>query len=170
MPFPPSVSGKTGGYDGLVPSVTVAVFVFPSRRYVSLTEYEMVRLLAQGDRASFIEFALGSAEFTQHVEGYGLVREARTDPRISLGLVRTHLARQPRRVEESDPADREALVVEISRRRTRIERAMRRFLREGLLFAHGKQAMNEALAALPEERRAVLTQFGYDPNVERAIF
>jgi hypothetical protein len=37
MPFPPSVSGKTGGYDGLVPSVTVAVFVFPSRRYVSLT-------------------------------------------------------------------------------------------------------------------------------------
>jgi hypothetical protein len=72
MPFPPSVSGKTGGYDGLVPSVTVAVFVFPSRRYVSLTEYEMVRLLAQGDRASFIEFALGSAEFTQHVEGYGL--------------------------------------------------------------------------------------------------
>jgi hypothetical protein len=37
MPFPPSVSGKTGGYDGLVPSVTVAVFVFPSRRYVSFT-------------------------------------------------------------------------------------------------------------------------------------
>src|SRR4029453_5013913 len=90
------------------------------------------------------------------------VHEARTDPRISLGLVRTHLARQPRRVEESDPADREALVVEISRRRNRIERAMRRFLREGLLFAHGKKAMNEALAALPEERRAVLTQFGYD--------
>jgi hypothetical protein len=39
---------------------------------------------------------------------------------------------------------------------------MRRFLREGLLFAHGQKAMNEALAALPEERRAVLTQFGYD--------
>lgn len=125
-------------------------------------EYEMVRLLAQGDRASFIEFAVGSAEFTQHVEGYGLVRDARTDPRISLGLVRSHLARQPRRVEESDPADQEALVVEISRRRNRIERAMRRFLREGLLFAYGKKAMNEAMAALPEERRAVLTQCGYD--------
>jgi len=37
MPSPPSVSGKPGGYDGLVSSVTVAVFVFPSRRYVSLT-------------------------------------------------------------------------------------------------------------------------------------
>lgn len=125
-------------------------------------EYEMVRLLAQGDRSSFIEFAVGSGEFTQHVEGYGLVRDARTDPRISLGLVRGHLARQPPRVEESDPADQEALVVEISRRRNRVERAMRRFLREGLLFAHGKKAMSEAMAALPEERRAVLNQFGYD--------
>jgi hypothetical protein len=102
-------------------------------------EYEMVRLLAQG-----------------------LVRDARDDPRMSLGLVRNHLARQPRRVEESDPADQEALVVEISRRRNRIERTMRGFLREGLSFAHGKKAMNEAVAALPEERRAVLMQFGYE--------
>lgn len=125
-------------------------------------EYEMVQLLAQGDAVSFIEFAVGSAEFTQHVEGYGLVRDARTDPRISLGLVRSHLARQPRRAEESDPTDQESLVVEVSRRRNRIERAMRRFLREGLLFAHGKKAMAEAMAALPEERRAILAQFGYD--------
>jgi hypothetical protein len=37
MPFPPSVSGKPGGYADLVSSVTVAVFVFPSRRHARLT-------------------------------------------------------------------------------------------------------------------------------------
>jgi hypothetical protein len=37
MPFPPSVSGQPGGYAGLVPSVTVTVFVFLSRTYESLT-------------------------------------------------------------------------------------------------------------------------------------
>lgn len=132
-------------------------------------EYEMVRLLAQGDKASFIEFALGSAEFTQHVEGYGLVRDARTEPRISVGLVRGHLSQQPRRVEESDAADQEALVVEISRRRNQIERAMRRFLREGLLFAYGKKAMNEVLGSLREERRAILTQCGYDPTIQCGV-
>jgi len=37
MPLPPSVSGQPGGYAGLVPSVTVTVFVFLSRTYESLT-------------------------------------------------------------------------------------------------------------------------------------
>lgn len=133
-------------------------------------EYEVIRLLAHGDKASFVEFALGSAEFTQHVEGYGLVRDARTEPRISIGLVRGHLSRQPRRIEDSDPADPEALLVEISRRRNRIEGAMRRFLREGLLFAEGKKAMHEALTALPEERRAVLNQYGYKEMWDELYF
>jgi hypothetical protein len=37
MPCPPSVSGKPGGYADLVSSVTVAIFIFPARRYVRLT-------------------------------------------------------------------------------------------------------------------------------------
>jgi len=124
-------------------------------------EYEMVRMLAHGDRASFIEFALTSAEFTQHVEGYGLVREARSAPRLSIGLVINYLARQPKKVPESAPGDTEALLAEISRRRNRIEIAMRDFLLEGLLYAEGKKAMSCALAAVPDDRRTVLNQYSY---------
>ena len=39
---------------------------------------------------------------------------------------------------------------------------MRRFLREGLLFAEGKKAMHETLAGLPEERRAILSRYSYN--------
>lgn len=124
-------------------------------------EYEMVRLLATGDRASFMEFALHSAEFTQHVEGYGLVRDARSSPHLSIGLVKHHLAQQPRKAGESDSRDVEALLAEISRRRNRIEIGLRTLLREGLLFAEGKKAMSVAAAALKEDRRALISQFSY---------
>jgi hypothetical protein len=124
-------------------------------------EYEMVRILATGDKASFIEFALHSSEFTEHVEGYGLVRSARTDPRLSIGLVRHHLAQQPRKVADADPKDIEALLAEISRRRNRIEIGLRNLIREGLAFAEGKKAMSVATAALKEDRRAVLSHYAY---------
>lgn len=133
-------------------------------------EYELVRMLAHGERASFVEFALASAEFTQHVEGYGLVREARSNPRLSIGLVRNHLARQPKKVPESDPADLEGLLAEISRRRNRIEIAMRELLREGLLFGEGKKAMQAALTAVTDDRRAVLNQYSYQDVWEELYF
>jgi hypothetical protein len=104
---------------------------------------------------------IASAEFTQHVEGYGLVRDARSNPRLSIGLVKAHLARQPKKIPESDSSDLEGLLAEISRRRNRIEIALRLFLREGLLFAEGKKAMDTALSALTGERRAVLSQYSY---------
>jgi hypothetical protein len=124
-------------------------------------EYEMVRMLAHEERVSFREFAEASAEFTQHVEGYGLVHDARSDPKLSIGLVRTHLARQPKKAAEASPADSEAVLAEISRRRNRIEMAMRDMLRQGLHFAEGKKAMEAALRCLPSERRAVLAQYSY---------
>ena len=125
------------------------------------SEYEMVRLLAHGERTTFKEFSEESAEFTQHVEGYGLVRDARSDPRLSIGLVKSHLARQPRKAAESDAHDPEALQAEISRRRNRVETAMRELLHDGLRFAEGSRAMDAALGCLPAERRALLSQHSY---------
>jgi hypothetical protein len=124
-------------------------------------EYEMIRMLAQGDRSSFVEFAQSSAEFTQHVEGYGLVAEARSNARMTIGIVERYLARQPKKIAESASDDNEAVLTEISRRRNRIEVALRQYLREGLLFAEGKKAMEAALASLPSERRSVLNQHSY---------
>jgi len=124
-------------------------------------EFEMVRMLAAGERVSFKEFAESSAEFTQHVEGYGLVREARSEPRLSIGLVKDHLARQPRKVAEAEASDSQAVLAEISRRRNRIEVSMRDLLRDGLLFAEGSKAMEGALRCLTNDRRAVLNQHSY---------
>jgi hypothetical protein len=124
-------------------------------------EYEMLRLLANGETQTFVEFAQSSAAFTQHVEGYGLVRDARSDPKLSIGLVRSHLGAQKKVVVEAGVHDKEEIVVEVSRRRNRIETALRAMLRDGLRFAHGKKAMTVAISAIPDERRAVLNQFAY---------
>jgi hypothetical protein len=124
-------------------------------------EYEMLRLLAHGDKQTFLEFAQSSSVFTQHVEGYGLVRDARHDPKLSIGLVRSHLANQKKKPPEATTGDKEEVIVEVSRRRNRIEKLFRQMLRDGLRFSQGKKAMTVALAAVPEERRAVLNQFSY---------
>jgi hypothetical protein len=118
-------------------------------------------MLAHGERATFREFAETSAEFTQHVEGYGLVRETRSDPRISIGLVKNHLSRQPKKAQEADVSDSESVLAEISRRRNRVETAMRGLLHSGLRFAEGPKAMEAALSCLPTDRRAVLAQHSY---------
>ena len=127
-------------------------------------EYDMLRLLAHGEKQTFLDFAQSSAAFTQHVEGYGLVRDARHDPKLSIGLVRSHLAQQKKRPSEAVTGSQnnsEEIIVEVSRRRGRIENLLRAVLREGLRFSQGKKAMTTALAALSEERRAVLNQYSY---------
>jgi hypothetical protein len=80
---------------------------------------------------------------------------------MTIGIVERYLARQPKKIAESASDDNEAVLTEISRRRNRIEVALRQYLREGLLFAEGKKAMEAALASLPSERRSVLNQHSY---------
>jgi hypothetical protein len=126
-------------------------------------EYELMRLLALGEEQTFADFAVSSASFTEHVEGYGLVANAREKPRIRVGLVSEFLARVPQAaaVREARPTDWESIVTEVSRRRNAIESALRVVLRDGLRFAFGRKAADSALSALPSERRAVLVQYGY---------
>jgi hypothetical protein len=126
-------------------------------------EYELIRLLALGEEATFADFARATASFTEHVEGYGLVASARDNPRIRVGLVKEFLARVPQAaaIRESKPADWESIVTEVSRRRNAIEVALRAVLRDGLKFSLGKKAADGALGALASERRAVLVQYGY---------
>ena len=106
-------------------------------------------------------FAQSSSAFTQHVEGYGLVRDAWNEPKLSIGLVRSHLASQKRKPAEAAIKDKEEVVVEVSRRRNRIEKLFRGMLRDGLRFSQGKEGHDSGSAAVPEERRAVLNQFSY---------
>ena len=135
-------------------------------------EYQLISELARGEVDSFVEFARASAEFTQHMEGYGLVREARASPQITIGLVREHLARAAKssaRIEAS-AEDVDAVHAEISRRRNVIERRLREIIREGLRFRYGPKAAAKALDCLAAPRREVIMRFSYDAMWEETYF
>lgn len=130
-------------------------------------EYEMIRTLATGGLSSFLEFARLDPEFTQHVEGYGLVRAARSNPTITIGLVESFLQRQP---VESQETSGEDVLAEISRRRNTIEKKLRVVLRDGLKFKHGKKGADALLRALPQTRREVVARFSYEDVWEHLFF
>lgn len=127
-------------------------------------EYELIRGLAKGDTKTFREFAELSAEFTEHMEGYGLVVNARTEPKITMVLVREYLYREQMGVELGEPQaeEGEVLLAEISRRRNRIEKALRAVLCDGLRFARGDKAAECALSCLVANRRAIVARFSYE--------
>lgn len=135
-------------------------------------EYEMLRLLAHGDVDTFLAFARDSPAFTEHVEGYGLVSDARTTPKLCIGLVAAHLRRvaKPHASESARASEKEAVLVEVSRRRNAIEVALRRTLHDGLRFGKGPKAADAVLTAIPTERRALLVQHGYDEIWQHLYF
>ena len=135
-------------------------------------EYELIRMLALGDERTFTEFANASAAFTEHVEGYGLVTNARERPRIKVGLVSEFLSRVPQaaQIREAGASDWENVITEVSRRRNAIESALRLVLRDGLRFALGKKAAGAALESISSERRAVLLQYGYNELWDELYF
>lgn len=136
--------------------LSVLAYWYPS-------EYELLRDLANGKVAEFVEFAQLNAAFTEHIEGYGLVENARTTPSIRIALVPDHLRQVPKRESGEVPKpSRDQILVEVSRRRNAIEEQLRESLRQGLRFARGPKAADAALAAVPEERRKILVQHGYN--------
>lgn len=135
-------------------------------------EYDMIRILAQGEKSTFVGFATDSSVFTQHVEGYGLVRDARGDPKILIGLIREYLTRVPRKArdQEADPTDSEAVLVEVSRRRNAVEIGLREVMKAGLWVQYGRSAAHQVLQALSEDRRVPLAQFSYKDMWQQMYF
>lgn len=126
-------------------------------------EYEHLVALAKGESAEFAQAAQRSAAFTDHVQGYGIVAEARTTPTIRIELVRNYLSKvpAPTKIEPAAVNDRDAVLAELSRRRNPIEIALRSTLSTGLRFKFGPKAASRMLAALQEKRRDQLAEYGY---------
>lgn len=152
-------------------------------------EFELLQSLALGDAATFKEFATSSAEFCGHVVGYGLVRDPQTSPHLAIGLVGEVLGqmasesvvdsgRRPEpRPEVHDPRpDNQVVVVEhesaedewwlevigeISRRRNRIERALRERGAMGLEIKYGQGKMNRLLESIGGARQTKLSNNSY---------
>ena len=132
-------------------------------------EYEMIRILAAGDVETFRSFAEASAEFTEHMEGYGLVENPTGAPRITMGLVEQVLKRkQP--VGPRGGTDADAVLVEITTRRNKIEKKLRSVLRDGLRFGKGNKAAAAVLQALSDERRAQVARHSYDEVWQHLYF
>lgn len=155
-------------------------------------EFELLQGLALGDDATFREFATASAEFCEHVVGYGLVRSPQDRPALTIGLVGKVLRQmasesvvdsgrrpEPRAdvvgekpqtadsaaspVEEPDDNEEWWLEVigEVSRRRNRIERALRDRGAMGLEIKFGQGKMNRLLESIGGARQTKLSNNSY---------
>jgi hypothetical protein len=136
-------------------------------------EFELIRQLSHGDLGSFLQATQASSALTQHLEGYGLIADARTEPTITIGAVRRHLARVPSPPQTAAASldDPEAVQLEIGRRRNPIEKALRRTIADGLKFAYGPvKCAHQAMQCWPEQRRIALERYGYDELWDHTYF
>lgn len=141
-------------------------------------EYELLRNLALGDVDGFAEFAREAPEFTAHVEGYGLVRDAQTHPALTIRVVEEHLRRRARdderfaRTLSADPGSmsQEDVRAEISRRRNALEIQLRSVIGSGLRFRYGARAFKVVLEVLPGPRREVVAGYSIDDVFKHLYF
>jgi membrane-associated PAP2 superfamily phosphatase len=54
-------------------------------------EFDLLRMLAEGDQEGFLEFIDSDRSFASHVEGYGLVADASCSPALTIRLVKDAL-------------------------------------------------------------------------------
>ena len=86
-----------------------------------------------------------------------------------MGLVEQFL-KQRQRDGTSASDDGEAILVEITTRRNRIEKRLRSILKDGLRFAKGGKAAAAVLDVLSDKRRLQIAQYSYDQLWEHLYF
>ena len=135
-------------------------------------EYEQLVGLAHGEAEAFAQAAQKSASFTEHVEGYGIVLDARGNPSIRIALVHDFLAKvpAPSKTEPAITSDEEGVRAELSRRRNAIEIALRRKLADGLAFKHGPKGPARLYASLTDKRREQLAGLAYEKVWDELYF
>jgi len=115
-------------------------------------EYDMLRFLAQGDHATFDEFARDHVLYTRHLVGYGLLSQSEHGFSINIDALREYLGNL-HKYERLNLTDDEK-VAEISSRRNQIEKLLRVTLRSALRAAYGRKKAGEVVHnALAEKRR-----------------
>lgn len=116
-------------------------------------EYDMLNFLAQGDMDTFNQFALDHSGYTKHLIGYGLIQKSQNGYAFNIESVRNYLVNKHKyhRLNLS----LEEMLSEISSRRNRIERGLRKLIKNCLKMKYGNKISTEkVLSAIPESRRA----------------
>jgi hypothetical protein len=118
-------------------------------------EYDMLRMLAQGDAEIFGQFAADNQRYTKHLVGYGLINESPNGYSFAIDAVKEFLLRKHKY--ERINLTKEEQETEISARRNSLERRLRTLIKNVLCTHYGsKKATEVALAAIPDERRKSL--------------
>lgn len=129
-------------------------------------EYAVLTYLAQGDEASFNEFALAHPDYTKHLVGYGLLQKSANGFAFNIEAIKSYIA--SRHKYERINLTQEEKVAELSARRNAIERALRGVIKTALKIAVGKdKAQKAVLASIEEKRREKLRAHDLDHLLSR---
>lgn len=115
-------------------------------------EYEMLRMLARGDIATFREFAQLSPLYTNHLRGYGILEEVDGRYSFKTETIRKFIeAREHHKRLHLSNAEK---LAETSERRNLIEKDLRRLCRMQLMAQMGESAARTTVTALLGEPRS----------------
>jgi len=136
-------------------------------------EYEMIVLLSKGELKPIKNYLTEKPEFLEHLLGYGLVVNVNNKPQLSLLILSSHLRKAKKEFAEmssSSEEDIEDIYAEISRKRNKLELILRDFIKTGLRMKYGKKCSDALLRSLPDQRRVLLSTFGYDNIFQNLYF
>lgn len=146
------------------------------------TEWDLLNLLARGDREEYDLAAAAAPRALQHLVSYGLVAEDGADgPRVRVPALLAFLRSEPHAPSQSDQVgvvrglaapltDDLDLLAENGKARNEIERKLRRFVRRVLRTRHGDSWIRCVLECVPEEQRKLLAGVDADKILNDRLF
>ena len=115
-------------------------------------EYDVLTYLAQGDHASFAEFAYDQDQYTRHLVGYGLICHSENGYAFNIESLKDYIAKSHKF--EKRNLSQDEILAEISYRRNKIETNLRTIIKNTLRITKGKvNATDCVLKSVTENRR-----------------
>ena len=115
-------------------------------------EYDVLTYLAQGDHASFAEFAYDQDQYARHLVGYGLICHSKNGYAFNIESLKDYIAKSHKF--EKRNLSHDEILAEISYRRNKIEANLRTIIKNTLRITKGKDNATECvLKSVNENRR-----------------
>lgn len=120
-------------------------------------EFDMLRFLAQGDYDTFKNFAAENIRYTKHLIGYGLISQSEHGYTFNIESLRGYL--NSIFEHERINLNSEEKLAEISSRRNRLEKNLRKTIKFSLKTKYGrKKAEERIISSIPKNRRESLSK------------
>ena len=114
-------------------------------------EYDVLTYLAQGDHASFSEFAYNQEQYARHLVGYGLICHSKNGYAFNIESLKDYIAKSHKF--EKRHLSQDEMLAEISYRRNKIETGLRAIIKNTLRIAKGKDNATQCIISSVSENR-----------------